>query len=1115
MNARNLLAIAGVFGAVLLAGCPKPVEPIAPPNPPRIDRFEVSTTDAAARQTVTLSWSVSDATSVSIEQFGTGALPVTGNEGQLDVTLGDRDAVFVLIARGDGGTDSRVVRVNVNAENPLVVLAAVPPHVVAGESAVLVYSGPDGAQLFDEGGVALNATASGSLTVSPRFSATYTMKAGEAQATATVSVSPGILELDASPVQGVAGRVRVAWRAGGATGLVLAGGGRGELFSTDSKQAIAEGSFEDVLPGDLPQDAELSYALTVSDGATIATKQVTVRVGGTPAIDSFTAPTWAGTEPAGTAQFELKWVTRGAVRAEIWMGTTQLFEATNHTQVNSGSFYPYTPEAPTTYELRVFDADGRMAVAQASTQPVGPVVPVKFEASVGGVPCSPCAIAKGGEAVTLEWEVTNARRMRIVAKGRHLVHEAQGTAAETGRVVVYPNAASVEYVLTADNTAGNEIAPMSKIVTVTALSGVQTWPQKVPLPTGAPLAQAQVASTTVPNVVGYSGFPNVEKNAPGEAFVDIRSFGIDALFSPTADTSAEKVVAPEPITMVLFGKLLTNRSIIHVSINGWFTIDAGIYDSSQGLDTNKYGFPTKGLEDPTIAPFFDDLVMTPEGRVQVASIGSGDTRRLVVQYSDVSLESAPGSRLTFQAQVYASGKVVFAYQKLVGLLDPTPAIGIQDYTKTVAVMAPDLPRAGDTYTFFGPTATPPPFPVVYSGYLARMVLADGGFMEFDAKPVKLDSGLLYVSELNPTAGANVTGGEWIELTSTASEAINLRGFSIDFGNGQRHDITTDLVVPAGGRVLLAQSADAGDGLPVDHAYGAGFDIPDDLGRVSLVSGTYPYSSLEWSAEQAPGAGVSLRFDAKRGAPWAYASSSTGLICTGRSTYGTHGQLGTPGAADPGCFPYVLQASGGAPFESIAATGMKLNVTLPRGEVFEVELPFAVRMGNRLSSRVYVSSNGFLTLEPMTCIPTSSGCFSSNPSSPSTSSEPFGSVAVFWDAMDYAKAPLGGIFWEARDPDGLANTGDEYALISWEHVALYSSSSTFTSDLSFQAKLTARGDLEFRYGGMTASTASYAKGQYATSWLEDPTGNAALKINVNSSTSPGITANTTKLLTWEP
>jgi hypothetical protein len=109
-------------------------------------------------------------------------------------------------------------------------------------------------------------------------------------------------------------------------------------------------------------------------------------------------------------------------------------------------------------------------------------------------------------------------------------------------------------------------------------------------------------------------------------------------------------------------------------------------------------------------------------------------------------------------------------------------------------------------------------------------------------------------------------------------------------------------------------------------------------------------------------------------------------------------------------------------------------------------------------------------------------------------------------MFWLENVLGGQF----DPDTTPDTGDEYTLISWENWRHRS----IVGSLNFQVKFLASGSFEYHFGTMSSSE-NYANGGTATSGYEPADGKAALLINADSSTSPGIAPNTGLRFTYAP
>jgi hypothetical protein len=100
-------------------------------------------------------------------------------------------------------------------------------------------------------------------------------------------------------------------------------------------------------------------------------------------------------------------------------------------------------------------------------------------------------------------------------------------------------------------------------------------------------------------------------------------------------------------------------------------------------------------------------------------------------------------------------------------------------------------------------------------------------------------------------------------------------------------------------------------------------------------------------------------------------------------------------------------------------------------------------------------------------------------------------------------------WQQFDPDGVANSGDEYTLVSWENWKRYGQ----TTSLNFQVKfLEATGDIEFHYGAMTGPT-DYVSGKNATAWVENAIGTGAAAISTKTANS--IAPNSGYHFTWAP
>jgi hypothetical protein len=132
--------------------------------------------------------------------------------------------------------------------------------------------------------------------------------------------------------------------------------------------------------------------------------------------------------------------------------------------------------------------------------------------------------------------------------------------------------------------------------------------------------------------------------------------------------------APLPIAFSFFG---VPRTTYTVSSNGLMQVWSGAGTGS--VATSGTVIPIGG-----IAPFWDDLDFNTSTSLRSLVLGSGSTRRFVVEWSDWGFySSGTGStadRLRFQAKLFESGVIEFHYCSLVGT-----ALGIDGSSATIGV----------------------------------------------------------------------------------------------------------------------------------------------------------------------------------------------------------------------------------------------------------------------------------------------------------------------------------------------------------------------------------------------------------------------------------------------
>lgn len=1082
----NLTWIAAGLAVMTAFGCKPPPPPEQKvPVAATVKSFTVDKPQIAeAGDTVTLSWEVENATGVSLATLDGTAVPLTdatAATGSVETKV-EANTVFVLTAHGEGGGDSAAVSVVLPTSPSDPLLAALPETIEAGQKTTLVWNvaGATEVSLTDSAGQSVYSgdQAAGSIAVMPNSTTTYTLTAGEATVSAKVAVTPAVVAFTSSdPAAHPGDKVTLSWKVGGAESLTLSADGRGDLTTVTDAAQLADGSFEDTVPADLPANGLVHYTLTAKQGDAQVIRELTLWVGSDPIFTSFAVPSYA--KVGGT--YQVQWSTVLADHLEISVDGKVVHVATTPAEVQYGTLALPTPTQDATVELRATNARGGVATQTTTVSPVDVPTLVSFTAT-------PNPAAHGGDAVRLDWNVTNARHVKISVKGRFQVTEITGSGAETSFVDVYPNGPTV-YVLEADNQVGDAIPPQELTATVTTPADL-VYSQS-DIPEGA---RVQVTGHTVPGGTDIEGLPAL--NQPGEGFVDIADPANDINYSGY-DTTADLVPLGETFQTTIFG-VPVSADQITVSINGWFALGDSHGDWGEDGPTSKD--PAVDLRENCFAPLFADLY-TGSGTTVYRRLDTvnGD-RRLIVQWDDAVLDGQSSSSLTFQAQIYASGKIVYAYQTMsANNLDAT--IGALNAGKAFAPHFDHTPLAGETLTLSGVTL---PATVVASStpMHVRVKIPPSGYIEIDSTPKIFPFNLVGITEVmyNPT----LADGEWFEVTNFSSNPVDLNGWTIDFGGGQTATISGTAALAAGGRMVMGQTATSAEsgttgGSPVDFVYGTALTMPNSSGQVGLVYMGVPYTKAAWTT--AGTTGVSLRNDDRT--YFAFSSSTVKTAtCPSTEPFGVNGQLGTPGAVNPRCFGWDMAPIPGN-FQSIKTTGNPIAgmQTTGNNSIDSVVVPLdftasgghAVKIGGTLygnaTNKLYVSSNGWVSLVSTT---SSNG---SNGSNPSTGA-PNGTLAVFWDDLA-ANATQSGVYWQQFDPDSTPASGDEYTLISWENWKTWSSSTT--SELNFQIRIDeATGAVEYHYGTMTSSDPNYSNGDRATVWLESLDGRTAAKVLANQS-----------------
>ncbi|HEY6250929.1 MAG TPA: alkaline phosphatase family protein [Candidatus Angelobacter sp.] len=204
-----------------------PTPPPPPPPPQTTATLSASPTTITAGQFSTITWSTTNATSVSINppipQEDVNNMPLNG---QGSVTPA-QTTTYTITATGSNGTANATATVTVNQVVPTITFSASPTAVSSGGSSTLTWSTSNATSLTIDHGVGSVTPASGSVNVpnitqTTTFTATATGPGGTTTATATVAVSQVAVTLKATPdTISSGGTATLTWTANDADTVVI------------------------------------------------------------------------------------------------------------------------------------------------------------------------------------------------------------------------------------------------------------------------------------------------------------------------------------------------------------------------------------------------------------------------------------------------------------------------------------------------------------------------------------------------------------------------------------------------------------------------------------------------------------------------------------------------------------------------------------------------------------------------------------------------------------------------------------------------------------------------------------------------------------------------------
>jgi hypothetical protein len=325
----------------------------SPPSAPTISSFTAAPASIASGGSSTLFWSVSGATSLSLNQ---GIVDVTGLTSKSVFPFAT--TTYTLTATNSSGsvTASTTVTVSSVRNSPTIAsFTAVPASITSGVSSMLSWSVSGATSLSLNQGIG-DVTGLTSKSVFPLTTTTYTLTAtssGSVTASAMVTVSPAknpptIAFFTAAPTSITSGgSSTLSWSVSGATSLSL-NQGVGDVTGLTSKS---------VLPS-----ATTTYTLTATNSSGVVTASATVTVSpvkNPPTISAFTAAPLSITSGGSST---LSWSVSGATSLSLDQGAGDVTGLTSKSVL---------PSATTTYTLTATNSSG--SVAASATVTVSPV----------------------------------------------------------------------------------------------------------------------------------------------------------------------------------------------------------------------------------------------------------------------------------------------------------------------------------------------------------------------------------------------------------------------------------------------------------------------------------------------------------------------------------------------------------------------------------------------------------------------------------------------------------------------------------------------------------------------------------------------------------------------
>jgi len=165
------------------------------------------------------------------------------------------------------------------------------------------------------------------------------------------------------------------------------------------------------------------------------------------------------------------------------------------------------------------------------------------------------------------------------------------------------------------------------------------------------------------------------------------------------------------------------------------------------------------------------------------------------------------------------------------------------------------------------------------------------------------AGDVVITEYLPDPGfVSDAAGEWIELYNNSGTALDLMGFELHDDGTDSHTISSSVVLPVGGRLVLGRNDDStsNGGVAVGYEY-SGFTL-DNVDQIVVSFGALEIDRVEYDRSFWGGdVGHSISLDPALGAPDDLANDAPASWCGSMIPLGGPGSdFGTPGLVNDSC-----------------------------------------------------------------------------------------------------------------------------------------------------------------------------------------------------------------------